>query len=128
MDSLEYLGIELHHKPSDVYSEGRLGFKSLKTTNGFTIKAMFPGGPAETAGLALEDEIIAVNGYHCDGELNKWLKYFDEDMKTLTVRRAGRMLSFTLPEVNRFFYNKYSLKLVENPNSNQQKAMRHWSK
>lgn len=128
VDSLEYLGIELHHKPSNVYSEGRLGFKSLKTTNGFTIKAMFPGGPAETAGLALEDEIIAVNGYHCDGELNKWLKYFDEDVKTLTVRRAGRMLSYTLPEVNRFFYNKYSLKLVENPNSNQQKAMRHWSK
>lgn len=127
-DSLEYLGIELCHEPSKVYSEGRLGFKTLKTANGFTIKAMFPGGPAETAGLMLEDEIIAVNDYHCDGELNKWLRYFSEDVKKLTVRRSGRMISFTLPEVQRFFYNKYSLKLIENPDKHQQKALRHWMK
>ncbi len=128
VESLEYLGIDLIHEPSPVYSEGRLGFKALKTENGFTIKAMYPGSPAEIAGLMLEDEIIAVNDYHCDGELNKWLSYFDDDLKTLTVRRAGKMLSFVLPEVNRFFYNKYSLKLVKDPNSHQQKALRHWMK
>ncbi|MDG1333644.1 MAG: hypothetical protein P8P74_15010 [Crocinitomicaceae bacterium] len=127
-DSLDYLGIELCHEPSSVYSEGKLGFKTLKTANGFTVKAMFPGGPAETAGLMLEDEIIAVNDIHCDGELNKWLRYFDEDVKKLTVKRSGRMISFTLPEVQRFFYNKYSLKLVKDPNSHQQKALRHWRK
>ena len=128
VDSLDYLGIELCHEPSKVYSEGRLGFKTVKTANGFTIKAMFPGGPAETAGFMLEDEIIAVNDYHCDGELNKWLEYFHDDSKKLTVRRSGRMITLTMPEVHRFFYNKYSLKLVENPNSHQKKAMRHWSK
>ncbi len=127
-DSFEYLGIELLHTPTSVYSEGKLGFKALQTENGFTIKAMFPGGPAETAGLMLEDEIISINGYHCDKELNKWLKYFDEDSKTLTVRRAGRMLSFKLPEVNRFFYNTYGLKLMEDANIHQQKALRHWMK
>lgn len=127
-DSLEYLGIELCHEPSPIYSEGKLGFKALKTENGFTIKLMFPGGTAEAAGLSLEDEIIAVNGYHCDGELDKWLNYFDLDVKTLTVRRAGKMMSFTLPEMNRFFFNKYSLKLTENPDKHQQKALRHWQK
>lgn len=125
-DSLLYLGIDLCHEPSPVYSEGHLGFKTLKTANGFTIKAMYPGGTAESVGLSLEDEIIAVNGYHCGGELNKWLNYFDGDDKTLTVNRKGKMMSFKLPELKRFFYNKYSLKLVESPDKHQQKAMRHW--
>jgi len=127
-DSLLYLGIDLCHEPSSVYSDGHLGFKTLKTTNGFTVKAMFPGGSAEVAGIALEDEIIAVNGYHCDGELNKWLNYFDGDEKTLTVNRKGKMMSFKIPELKRFFYNKYSLKLVEKPDKHQQVAMRHWRK
>jgi len=128
VESLDYLGIELCHEPSPIYSEGKLGFKAVKSDNGFTIKAMFPGGPAETAGLALEDEIIAINGYHCDGELDKWLRYFDDDVKQLTIQRSKRMMTLTLPQVNRYFYNKYSLKLIENPNSHQQKAMRHWVK
>lgn len=127
-DSLEYLGIELCHEPSPVYSEGKLGFKTIQSANGFTINAMFPGGTAEAAGLALQDEIIAVNGYNCDGELNKWLNYFDLDVKTLTVRRAGKILSFKLPEMNRFFFNTYSLRLTENPDKHQQKALRHWQK
>lgn len=127
-DSLEYLGIELCHEPSPIYSEGKLGFKTIPTANGLTLSALFPGGVAEVAGLALQDEIIAVNGYNCDGELNKWLNYFDLDPKTLTVRRAGKMLSFKLPEMNRFFFNKYSLKLIKNPDKHQQKALRHWQK
>lgn len=127
-DSLEYLGIELCHEPSSVYSEGKLGFKAIQSANGFTINAMFPGGTAEAAGLALQDEVIAVNGYNCEGELNKWLNYFDLDVKTLTVRRAGKMLSFKLPEMNRFFFNTYSLKLMGNPDKHQQKALRHWQK
>lgn len=128
VDSLDYLGIELDHAPSPIYSEGKLGFKTLPSNNGFTIKAMFPGGPAETAGLMQEDEIISINGYHCDGELNKWLEYFDQDLKIISIRRAGRLLEFSLPEVNRFFYNSYSLRLMENPDVHQQKALRHWMK
>jgi predicted metalloprotease with PDZ domain len=128
VDSFEYLGIELCHEPSPIYSEGRLGFKAVKTEAGFIIKAMFPGGPAETAGLMLEDEIIAINDIRCDDELDKWFRYFDDDVKKLTVQRAKRIMTLTLPEVNRYFYNRYRLNLEENPNSHQQKALRHWMK
>lgn len=128
VDAFDYLGIEMTHAASPIYSEGKLGFKAVKGQFGFTVMSMFPGGPAETSGLALADEIIAINGFPTDLELNKWLAYFDADVKTLTVRRAGRILDFKLPEVNRNFYNVYGLKRVENPDGNQQKAFKLWIK
>jgi predicted metalloprotease with PDZ domain len=128
VDAFNYLGIEMTHEASPIYSEGKLGFKTVKGQFGFTILSMFPGGPAEIAGLAHADEIIAVNGFPTDLELNKWLAYFDADVKTLTVRRAGRILDFKLPEVNRNFYNIYGLKRLENPDVHQQKAFKNWIK
>lgn len=126
--NLDYLGLELNHEPSKSYAEGRLGFKSSKNGKNFVIKGMYPGGPAETAGLMLEDEIIAINSMSCEGELDKWFNYFDDDHKILTFLRAGELKQVTMPEVNRFFYLTYSVKKVENPNSFQEKAYEAWKK
>jgi len=89
---------------------------------------MYPGGPAETAGLSVGDEIIAVNSYACDGELDKWLNYFDNDTKKVTVNREGAIMDFTFPEVNRNFYMKYAVKKMENPNGLQKNAFEAWKK
>ncbi|MFT5777971.1 MAG: putative metalloprotease with PDZ domain [Crocinitomicaceae bacterium] len=128
VDSLEYLGLELDHVPSTKYSEGRLGFKALASGKDFIIKAMYPGGPAEISGLMLEDKIIAINNYGCDGELNKWLSYFDDDEKVLTINRGGSILHITMPEVNRNFYMTYSVRKAENPDKLQVRAFEWWRK
>jgi len=127
VESLDTLGLELDHVPDEGYSAARLGFKTMKSNRGFTVKAMYPGGPAELGGLMLEDEIVAVNNVETGEDLNKWLHYFDSDLKSLTVFRAGRLYTFVLPEVNRNFYMKYSVKSIENPNSPQQKAFKAWA-
>lgn len=127
-DSLDYLGLELAHLPSPRYSEGRLGFKTLIAPDGISVVQMYPGGPAETAGLMLEDKIVAVNGFMCNGELDKWLSYFDDDTKTVLVERKGQLLEFTFPEVNRNFYNLYSVKRMESPNNLQVRSYEHWKK
>ncbi len=127
VESLDTLGLELDHVPDEGYSAARLGFKTMKSNRGFTVKAMYPGGPAELGGLMLEDEIVAVNNVETGEDLNKWLHYFDSDLKSLTVFRAGSLYTFVLPEVNRNFYMKYSVKSIENPNSPQQKAFKAWA-
>lgn len=127
VESLDTLGLELDHVPDEGYSAARLGFKTMKSNRGFTVKAMYPGGPAELGGLMLEDEIVAVNNVETGEDLNKWLHYFDSDLKSLTVFRAGSLYTFVLPEVNRNFYMKYSVKSIENPNSRQQKAFKAWA-
>lgn len=127
-ESLEYIGFELHHEPSSSYSEAKLGFKSSRSGDNYKVTAMYPGGPAETGGVMLDDLIVAVNGFSCNGELDKWLSYFDDDTKTITVDRKGRLIEITFPEVNRNFYNTYSAKKLENPNNFQTRAYEHWKK
>ena len=108
-ESLELLGYELLHEPSKKYAEGRLGFKSVKKGQNEVITAMYPSGPADLARLMIGDEIIAVNDFTCQGEMDKWLSYFDDDVKTVTVLREGKLMNFTFPEVMRNFYMTYSI-------------------
>lgn len=125
-ESFEYLGLELKHVPAKAYSQSRLGFKATANGANFLVSALYPGGPADLGGIMQNDEIIAVNGLMCGGELDKWLKHFDNDLKRLTVVRAGHLLEFTLPEVNRNFYSEYSVGILENPNGPQKKALEAW--
>jgi predicted metalloprotease with PDZ domain len=127
-DAFETIGLELHHQPSKRYSYARLGFKTLPVGNHHIAKAIYPGSPADLGGLMLEDEIIAVNGFALNGELDKWLEYVDDREKHLTVIRAGKLLELSLPEVQRNFYLEYSVLPVENPNGAQKKAFEHWSR
>lgn len=127
-DAFEYIGLEMTHKPSSKYSHGRSGFKTLPFGLNHVVKAIYPGSPADMGGLMLEDEIIAVNGFVLNGELDKWLQYADDQTKTLTVSRGGRLVELVLPEVQRNFYLEYGLRQVENPTAAQKKALEHWSK
>jgi predicted metalloprotease with PDZ domain len=125
-EALDYLGLELKHFPSKSYAAARLGFKYIPSGQNFLVAAMYSGGPAELGGLMLNDEILAVNDYSCAGELEKWLQYFDEDNKLLTIQRTGKILEIYLPEVQRNFYMEYSVVPVENPNNLQKKAFDAW--
>lgn len=90
------------------------------------IKSLYPGGPAEIAGLSEDDQIIAVNDFPCEADYDKWLNYFDDDTKTVTVIRSGRQLEFTFPEVNRHFFMTYSVRRVEDPNGPQKRGYKAW--
>jgi predicted metalloprotease with PDZ domain len=127
-ESLDYLGLELFHRPSKSYSAGRLGFKAMPMNGNFVVSALYPSGPADLGGLMQGDEVMAVNGYLCAGELDKWLNYFDNDAKRLTILRAGRVIELTLPEVNRNFYSEYSVVALNQPNGPQIKALENWIK
>ena len=80
-EALDYLGLELFHKPSSLYSEGRLGMKLLPLGKSFQVTAMYAGGPAELGGMRIGDEIIAVNGFILNNDIESWLTYFDENIK-----------------------------------------------
>jgi predicted metalloprotease with PDZ domain len=128
VDAFDYLGLELKHTVTPSYSAGKLGFKVIPQGQNLCVKAIYPGSPAELGGLVLEDEITAVNGFLCNGELEKWLGYFAEDAKTLTILRKGRIIELTLPEVNRFFFYDYSVVNLETKDHAQKRAFDYWSK
>lgn len=128
VESLDFLGLELIHKPVDSYSEAKLGMKTSQSGKEFVVKAMYPGGPAETGGVMLEDRIIGINGYNVNGDLDKWLNYFDDNQKEVLIDRNGKLITLILPEVNRTFFNEYSIQKISNPNNLQKRAYESWIK
>jgi predicted metalloprotease with PDZ domain len=127
-EALEYLGLALNHAPLSSYAASRLGMKVQANGNSALVVAMYPGGPAQLGGLMLVDELIALNSYTFAGDMEKWCTYFDENEKTFTVKRAGRLLEINLPEVQRNFYMEYTIYPVSEPNMHQRKAFEAWSR
>jgi len=125
-EALDYLGLEIIHKPAASYTAARLGMKTVPNGAGALVAAIYPGGPADLGGVMLNDELIAVNGYVCNADLERWCTYFDENEKTFTVKRSGRLIELKLPEVQRNFYMEYSVVPVADPNGHQKKAMVAW--
>ena len=104
LEALDFIGLELIQTPSNSYSEANLGMKTVNQSNHLLISAIYPGSPAEMAGLSLGDELIALNTIKLNYDLDSCLNYFDASSKTLSFFRNGKLLQLTLPEVNRFFY------------------------
>ncbi len=127
-EAFDTLGLELIHQPNKLPSASKLGFKYLQNQENCIVKTMYPGGPAELAGLQLEDEIIAVNDFLLKGELEQWLIQFEHEIKKFTVIRMGKLVAIQIPEVQRNFYNDYSVKAVAKPDKNQLVALRAWMK
>ncbi len=125
-DALDFLGLELIHHPVTSYAAGRLGFKYQPGQRGAQVYSIYPGSPANLGGLMLNDEIIAVNGNLCNVDCDNWLNLVDNDIKVLAIARAGKLKEIQLPEVNRFFYAKYSVRKLEQPNTHQKKAFEAW--
>jgi predicted metalloprotease with PDZ domain len=127
-DALDYIGLEIIHEASKSYSEANLGIKTILNGQNFIIQSLFPGSTSDMGGLMLEDEILAVNGYACQGELDRWLEMHDNDQKRLMIQRKGKLFEIALPELNRTFFNVYGIREIKSPHINQKKAFDAWVK
>ena len=127
LEALDFIGLELIQTPSNSYSEANLGMKTVHQSNQLLISAIYPGSPADMAGLSLGDELIALNTIKLNHDLDACLNYFDASSKTLSFFRNGKLLQLTLPEVNRFFYLYHKIHKKVNLTPNQEKAIFAWS-
>ena len=127
LEALDFIGLELIQTPSNSYSEANLGMKTVNQANHLLISAIYPGSPADMAGLSLGDELIALNTIKLNHDLDACLNYFDARSKTLSFFRNGKLLQLTLPEVNRFFYLNHKINKKVKLTPNQEKAIFAWS-
>ena len=54
-----------------------------------------------------EDEILAVNDFRIDNNLEHWLNYFENDNIVLKVSRNGKILDINMNSSNDIQYFKY---------------------
>jgi predicted metalloprotease with PDZ domain len=126
-EALEYLGLELYSAPSSSYAAAYMGMKVIQNGNSALVAAMYPGGPAQLSGLMLNDELLGINGFAFNGDMEKWCAYFDKNDKVFTVKRSGHLLEIKLPESQGNFYMEYAIRYVVAPNARQRKAFEAWS-
>ena len=125
-ESLEYLGLELIHKPSTSFAESKLGFRIVSKGKNAVVQSIYPGSPSDIGGLRVGDEIIALNGSQLNNDLDKWLKYFENDDLKLSVFRDGKLLGVTLITGFDFFYPKFEVKQIKNITESQLVNLKFW--
>ena len=128
IDCLEYVGLTLQQNKLASYSQSRLGLRFTKSNNGILVSEIYPGSPADIAGICLNDQVIALNEIQINNDFDALLEYMEFDEKKLILLRNKKITFVTLPEVNRYFYQKHSVLLQNKLSPNQQKALSHWGK
>ena len=126
-DALAYFGLEMKLVDSKLISENTLGIKLKPSKSKYVIHSFSSGSPADMCGLCAGDEIIAVNNMKLEGDLEKWLGYFNLRDIRLTIARSQRMIEKKIPVVHRSFYPKYKLNLLEKKSPTQLKALQSWA-
>ncbi len=109
-DSLNYLGYELTVKKNTPYEERTLGIKVQVNGEKTVIISVHPDSPADKAGLAVQDEIIAVNAMRVEGNASELCSHFWQMGKLkLVVATARRLKELSISPDGKEYYLNYSV-------------------
>lgn len=126
-DCLEYVGLELQMQPASSKAASFLGILTVQKNGKTIISDVYPGSTADLMGLSRDDEIIAVNNYKINTDLDEWITYFEEEPMELYYFRNNVLKSAQVLNTNKNYYVKYSLEPIKNASKVQQNAFKKWS-
>jgi predicted metalloprotease with PDZ domain len=122
---LNYVGLELKNEPSKKLPLG----VTVKVENGKTIiKSVELNKAASEAGLSVNDEIIAINGYRVNADLDEFTSRFKQgEAVSILVSRMGKLLTLELvPQVDKTL--NYKLTKLNNQDETQKAFYDFWIK
>ena len=59
--------------------------------------------------LALNDQILAINNFNIQENLENWLEYFENDKVILKINRNGKIINLDLVKPNDIQYFDYKI-------------------
>lgn len=123
---LQYVGLQLQEAPAEAYREHALGIKAEWGAGRYLVTAVHPGSPAEKAGLFNGDELIYINQFRMDQNLNQWLEYFGGKV-TLHYKRHGALRETKIAPDGKVWYKKYTVSKVKRASGTQKKNYLLWT-
>ncbi|MCS6982314.1 MAG: PDZ domain-containing protein, partial [Flavobacteriales bacterium] len=124
---LPLAGLNLRTEENPLVSERDFGFKTSCQGGRTLVSITAPGSIAELAGLMIGDEIVAINGYRVDGNLNEWLRYFSDERVDLHVMSGHNLRKISLVRGPDTFYPLYRVVKTERPTAEQVKFYENWT-
>lgn len=126
-NALSYIGCTLVKTVTRKVHEQWYGFKVTEPNGATRIHAVYPGSPAEAAGLAVNDEVLSVNGMLLKADLFEWVRYFGKHPITITVSSAGEVKTLVVDPGKEAFYPVYHVEKLGNPSEEQRRHYEAWS-
>lgn len=126
--ALDYVGCELKTKPSLNINESKLGFKVRYENNACLVDNIFPGSVADIRGLAINDEIIAINNIKVINDLELWANYFfkENSINFLIKKELEKVTSVSLTISSEDYFMNYRLIKKEKLNGNEMQNFNAW--
>lgn len=123
--ALDWLGLEVVPTEKQPYAAAVLGIKTLDDGQ---VKLLHPDAPAAKAGMAVDDRIIAVNGYTVNKDVRQWLDYFKDQELRLILERESRLKRIEIPlrEGNESFFPDLKIRSKADPDATQKQAYTRW--
>ena len=110
MDFLEEAFKVFGWKFSVIKSENiswQIGLKTYFKNGHLKVLNVLENSAGHNSKLIKEDEILAVNDFRIDNNLEHWLNYFENDNIVLKVSRNGKILDINMNSSNDIQYFKY---------------------
>jgi len=126
VEAFESVGLNIKMSPHPLHSLAILGVKTQLVIDKTIVKLISPGSTADLGQVQVEDEIVAVNGYKINGNLDKWVEYFKDSQIELTINRAGRILNLICPHTNKSYFPVYSVIKAKAPSNLEKRIFKKW--
>ncbi len=125
-EALSYVGFELVKTNNSSLSAHKFGFISIVQNGKHIIKKIQNTCEAESKGIAVNDEILTVNGTSVnDSKLNDIIKDTDE-IVTLEIKKRFEIINVKLAGGD--FYPIYTLKMMDKASNEQLILRKVWAK
>lgn len=125
-ECLQFAGLELNESAADAYREHALGIKAEWGAGRYLVTSIHPGSPGEKAGLFNGDELLYINNFRMDQNLNQWLEYFNEKV-SLHYKRNGQLRQTDIWPDGKVWYKKYTVRKTNNATAAQKKNYLKWT-
>jgi predicted metalloprotease with PDZ domain len=124
--ALNYFGLQLIDKPSLQACEAQWGMKVEWGLGRFLVTGIHPGSPAEQAEIFNGDEILYINAFRLDNNLNEWLSYFKGDA-SLQIKRHNKLIDKRIKANSKVWYKMFGVQKLTKPSAAQRKNYLLWT-
>ncbi|MBL4708126.1 MAG: M61 family metallopeptidase [Flavobacteriales bacterium] len=122
-DGLDYFGLQFEKQATPLFHEAYLGIRLIENK----VHSVFPGSPAEKAGVAVDDEIVIVNGLKVNKDLSSWLEYFKADTISMgAFDKTGRAKRIVVQLSTAIYYSKNIVSWKEDLTKEQEESRKIW--
>jgi predicted metalloprotease with PDZ domain len=132
-EALDYVGYRMVSEPARKFHEKHWGIRTAEAGGIARVTALYPGSPADKAGIAVNDEVMAVNGMAVRGDgsgtnLSEWAKYFGRGKTEVVLLSSLKIKRVELDVTGEVYYSVHSIQKQTEAFEEQRKNFTLWSK